>query len=142
MSRNNRDSGRRSNNPFDMVKSDNRRNERSVRNNRIIDTDEIVTVGELLDPYIEFETQRYFDGTKPDSSWNLAGRNFVRQGATILEQMLESVGIRQKDPYRPPECLNLVLSNEAVIEAERRREMTGGGVDAHPVSVKAIPYDV
>jgi hypothetical protein len=104
------------------------------QNNNNRDEDDIMTVGGLLDPYIEFETQRYFDGTKPDSSWNLAAENFVRQGSTIIDQFLEATRIRPKDPFRPPECLNLQLSNEAVKEAERRREMSGGAVDAHPIS--------
>ena len=39
-----------------------------------------------------------------------------------------------------PASLGLVLSNEAVTEAERKREASGGRVDAHPVSRKL--YDV
>jgi len=46
----------------------------------------------------------------------------------------------ERDPTRPPEALGLVLSNEAVTECERRREASGGKVDAHPVS-RAL-YDV
>lgn len=57
-----------------------------------------------------------------------------KQGKTILVQLGETVGLVPKDPLRPPFCLGLVLSNEAVKEAERRREATGGRVEAHPVS--------
>ncbi|KAG7351391.1 alternative oxidase-domain containing protein [Nitzschia inconspicua] len=95
---------------------------------------------DIEDPYVDLETKRYFDGTKPDSGINLAVQNFKRQGATIIDQLLEIIRIRPMDPFAPPECLQLSLSNEAVTEAERRREEAGGGVDAHPVS-RAL-YDV
>jgi len=86
------------------------------------------------EPYIEIQDASYFDGTKPDSSWKLAWNNFVRQGASLVDQGLENLGLREVDPLRPPGCLNLRLSNEAVYEAERKRVANGGGVDAHPVS--------
>lgn len=84
--------------------------------------------------YIECQFQDYADGTKPDAAWNLAARNFLRQGSSILEQLKEKVGLKEHDGCRPPDCLGLVLSNEAVKEAERRRIEQGGAVDAHPVS--------
>jgi len=43
-------------------------------------------------------------------------------------------------PGSPPALRRLSLSNEAVKEAERRREAAGGSVDAHPVS--RTLYDV
>jgi ubiquinol oxidase len=70
----------------------------------------------------------------------LAVNNFLRQGSTLVQQGLEGVGVTSRDELRPPACLNLKLSNEAVAEAERRRIEAGEGVDAHPVS-KAL-YDV
>ncbi len=48
--------------------------------------------------------------------------------------------MKKQDELRPPACLGLRLSNEAVAEAERLRIESGGGIDAHPVS-KAL-YDV
>lgn len=95
---------------------------------------DFMSIGEGLDPYVDLEALRYFDGTKPDSAFNLAAQNFQRQGATIVDQFLETIRFRPRDPYAPPECLQLSLSNEAVFEAERRREASGGRVDAHPIS--------
>jgi ubiquinol oxidase len=86
------------------------------------------------DFYIELPYQNYMDGDRPAASWKLGADNFVKQGKTIFVQLGETVGLIPKDPLRPPFCLGLVLSNEAVKEAERRREATGGRVDAHPVS--------
>jgi len=86
------------------------------------------------EPYIEIQYESYFDGTKPDSSWNLARNNFAKQGTSLVRQGLEQLGLREADPLRPPGCLNLKLSNEAVLEAERRRVASGGGVEAHPIS--------
>jgi ubiquinol oxidase len=42
--------------------------------------------------------------------------------------------LKEVDGCRPPDCLGLRLSNEAVKEAEEQRIATGGRVDAHPVS--------
>jgi hypothetical protein len=78
--------------------------------------------------------QSYLDGDRPEASWKLGADNFVKQGRTILVQLGEKVGVVRRDPLRPPFCLGLVLSNEAVKEAEVRRESDGGRVDAHPVS--------
>jgi ubiquinol oxidase len=82
----------------------------------------------------------YFDGDRPAPAWELAQTNFLKQGATILGQIGESVGLQKRDPGAVPASLGLVLSNEAVTEAERKREASGGRVDAHPVSRKL--YDV
>jgi len=71
---------------------------------------------------------------KPSSSWALAWANFKRQLRSGLEQAAEKVGIQKNDELKPPYCLGLVLSNEAVSEAERKREEAGGRIDAHPVS--------
>lgn len=92
------------------------------------------------DCYINPQYASYADGTKPDASWNLAINNVRRQGSSIMEQALETVGLKERDKLKPPACLGLKLSNEAVSEAERRRIASGGGVDAHPVS-QAL-YDV
>ena len=82
----------------------------------------------------------YFDGDRPAPAWELAQTNFLKQGATILGQVAESIGLQKRDPSAVPASLGLVLSNEAVTEAERKREASGGRVDAHPVSRKL--YDV
>ena len=82
----------------------------------------------------------YFDGDRPAPAWELAQTNFLKQGATILGQIGEAVGLQKRDPGAVPASLGLVLSNEAVTEAERKREASGGRVDAHPVSRKL--YDV
>ena len=82
----------------------------------------------------------YFDGDRPAPAWELAQTNFLKQGATILGQVAESIGLQKRDPGAVPASLGLVLSNEAVTEAERKREASGGRVDAHPVSRKL--YDV
>ena len=87
-----------------------------------------------IEDYIEITYEDYFDGTKPDSSWNLAVQNFVRQGMTIIDQIRENVGLKEIDPLRPPGVLKFTLSNEAVKETEERRIARGEGVDAHPVS--------
>lgn len=95
---------------------------------------------EVREEYIEISYEDYFDGTKPDSSWNLALTNFVRQGKTILPEIAELLGLKKPDPLKPPACLGLILSNEAVKETEDRRIAAGEGVDAHPVSLAL--YDV
>jgi hypothetical protein len=103
--------------------------------NDVDPSDNFIYTGGTLDPhYIDLETTKYFDGTKPDGAINLAVQNFKRQGRTIVDQFLETIRIRPKDPYTPPECLLLRLSNQAVFETERRREAAGGRVDAHPIS--------
>ena len=86
------------------------------------------------------EQANYFDGDRPAPAWELAQTNFLKQGATILGQVAESIGLQKRDPGAVPASLGLVLSNEAVTEAERKREASGGRVDAHPVSRKL--YDV
>ena len=91
-------------------------------------------MAEAEDLYIECQFEDFFDGTKPDSSWNLAYQNFLRQGSAILKQVGEKVGLVENDGCRPPDCLGLRLSNEAVRQAEERRIKDGGKVDAHPVS--------
>jgi hypothetical protein len=103
--------------------------------NYVDPNDNFPATGDTLEPhYTDLETKRYFDGTKPDSAINLAIQNFKRQGLTIIDQFLETIRIRPKDPYTPPECLQLRLSNEAVLETELRREAAGGQVDARPNS--------
>ena len=87
---------------------------------------------EEMEPYLE--NPYYLDGDKPASAWNLGVTNFLKQGSTILGQLAEQTGLKESDPTLPPQCLNLVLSNEAVKKAERKREENGGRVDAHPAS--------
>ena len=84
--------------------------------------------------------QLYFDGEKPEAGFRLATLNFVRQGTTIFSQLLETLRLKEKDPYELPDCLGLTLSNEDVKDAEYKRENSGGKVDAHPVS--RTLYDV
>eukprot|EP00536_Pseudo-nitzschia_multiseries_P016618 jgi/Psemu1/221890/e_gw1.1167.5.1 len=92
-----------------------------------------------MDPYIEIQYESYFDGTKPDSSWNLARTNFIKQGSSLGKQGLERLGVIPEEPSLP-DCLGLKLSNEAVTKAEERRIAAGGGVnDVHPVS--KVLYD-
>lgn len=100
------------------------------------------TMKHPLNPYIEFQNEAYFDGTKPDSSWTLAWNNFIRQGTSLLQQGLERIGVAKVDELRPPACLNLRLSNKAVTETEDRRLASGAGIEggAHPVS--QVLYDV
>lgn len=76
----------------------------------------------------------YLDGDRPAASWTLASNNFAKQGWSGLTQLLENVGLQQRDRVRPPACLGFKLSNEAVTEAERLRELANGRVDASPVS--------
>lgn len=76
----------------------------------------------------------YHDGDKPMPAYSLAATNFVRQGSTLVVQALERLGIVASDPLRPPDCLQLVLDNEDVAEAERRREAGGGRIEANPVA--------
>ena len=90
--------------------------------------------------YEELGYQDFFDGTRPDASWNLAKNNFIRQGKTILNQCKQQLGFQEVDPLRPPKALRVSLSNEAVKEAERKRVEAGDGVTAHPVS--RLLYDV
>ncbi|KAJ8599488.1 hypothetical protein CTAYLR_010441 [Chrysophaeum taylorii] len=80
------------------------------------------------------ESPFYLDGERPMSAWALAAANFLRQGATLLLQLGEGLGLVPPDPTRPPECLRLVLENDDVAAAEKRREQAGGRVEAHPVS--------
>ena len=99
------------------------------------------TMEELMDPYLECQYESYFDGTKPDASWNLAYYNFLRQGKEIIKQGLQEItSTNTNKDCRPPACLRLQLSNAAVKETEERRINSGGAIDAHPVS-QAL-YDV
>ena len=95
---------------------------------------------ELMDPYLECQYESYFDGTKPDASWNLAYYNFLRQGKEIIKQGLQEITNTNTKDCRPPACLRLQLSNAAVKETEERRINSGGAIKAHPVS-QAL-YDV
>lgn len=99
------------------------------------------TMEELMDPYLECQYESYFDGTKPDASWNLAYHNFLRQGKEIIKQGLQEItNTTTNKDCRPPACLRLQLSNAAVKETEERRINSGGAIEAHPVS-QAL-YDV
>ena len=91
------------------------------------------------------EKPEYADGTRPENALLLGLGNFKRQGGSILQEVLASIGIRGKnyvDPnLMPPNCLGLTLDSEAVREAERRREARAGEkVETNPVS-RAL-YDV
>ena len=91
------------------------------------------------------EQPEYADGTRPENALLLGLDNFQRQGGSILQEVLGSIGIRGKnyvDPnLMPPNCLGLTLDSEAVREAERRREARAGEkVETNPVS-RAL-YDV
>ena len=91
------------------------------------------------------EEPDYIDGTRPENALLLGLDNFRRQGSSIVQEALASVGINGKnyvDPnLMPPNCLGLTLDSEAVREAERRREARAGEkVETNPVS-RAL-YDV
>ena len=90
--------------------------------------------------YLEGPYANYLDGYRPAASWKLASDNLARQGKSIIIQLAETTGLRERDALRPPASLGLTLSNDSVKEAERLREERGGRVDAHPVS-RAL-YDV
>ena len=103
-----------------------------------IETPSEMTKPVLIDnreDYIEIPFEGYFDGTKPESALILAKNNFFRQLPTIFTQIFETIGLVQKDELRPPFCLQLRLSNEAVYETERLRVESGNSVDAHPVAM-------
>jgi ubiquinol oxidase len=70
----------------------------------------------------------------------LAATSFVRQGKDLIRQVVQSVGLKEEDPLRPPNALKVTLSNDAVTAAEDKRISDGGGVDAHPVSLAL--YDI
>jgi ubiquinol oxidase len=82
--------------------------------------------------------------TKPESVATLAFVNFRKDVAEILKEIRQSTLGKWKalPPSQKglPECLELTLSNEAVDERERQRELRGGKVQAHPVA-KAL-YDI
>ena len=44
------------------------------------------------------EQANYFDGDRPAPAWELAQTNFLKQGATILAQVAEAVGLQKRDP--------------------------------------------
>ncbi|KAI2503416.1 ubiquinol:oxygen oxidoreductase [Fragilaria crotonensis] len=105
------------------------------RQSKLFSMETETKMDETEEMYLEIEYEGFFDGTKPDSSWNLAASNFVRQGKTIIDEVFEIAGIKERDPLRPPACLRLSLPNKAVADAEAARIAAGGGVDAHPVSL-------
>ena len=79
------------------------------------------------------EQANYFDGDRPAPAWSR--RRTFKQGArSSADRGAEAAGLQKQDPAPVPASLGLVLSNEAVTEAERKREASGGRVDAHPVS--------
>ena len=87
----------------------------------------------------------YEDGTKPASAFSLGTQNFIKQGKSMIVDGLAQVGITSKDYIppgaRPPNCLGLTLDDEAVYEAERRREsQVGGKVETNPIARKL--YDI
>ena len=89
----------------------------------------------------------YQDGTRPESGLSLAIQNFRRQFPGLVEQFVsDPLNMTvSKQAYLPPserlpQCLGLTLDDDAVKEAERRRESRGGKVDTNPVS-RAL-YDV
>lgn len=57
-----------------------------------------------------------------------------------MQEAFENLGLKERDLRRPPFCLGLTLSNEAVKEAERKRVAAGDGVEVHPVAQTL--YDV
>jgi len=99
-----------------------------------VDKDEKVKSKQEYDYYIELSPENFFDGTKPDSSWTMAFLNFRRQLGNIFNQGLQQAGIKKVEPYRPPTCLHLILSNQAVKDTEECRLKRAEKVDVHPVA--------
>jgi ubiquinol oxidase len=100
--------------------------------------------GEICLDCAYLEKQYYQDSNKPASVFILGSKNFIKQSKGIAEQLLANIGV-VSEKYVPPEerlplCLGLTLSNEAVKEAERRREARDGRVDTNAVA-RAL-YDV
>lgn len=106
---------------------------------------------EILQPHAKecnyLEDPEFFEGRKPAGAPRLAAENFFRQASSILDQGLdfmqdsfltlenETPASAKKMRTRLPGCLNLILPNEAVKEAERIRESKPGGkVQANVVS--------
>ena len=94
-----------------------------------------------VDPYYidAYEYESYSAvGTKPDASYMLAYNNFIKQGSDIIKEGLQIIGIKDKNSVdkedRLPDCLNFILTNESVKNAEIERNNNGGKVDSHPVS--------
>lgn len=79
--------------------------------------------------------------SRPSSALALAASNFVKEGSTLLTQLAERVGLGQPDALKLPGCLGLTLSNDAVMETERRREAAGDGVVPDSFVSKTL-YDV
>ena len=95
-------------------------------------------------PYIE--NRYYLDGTKPNSAFLLATNNFIKQGSALLEQIaVEKLGITSKSYIpptdKPPLVFGFTLSNEAVKDAERRREAKPGYKVESNIVARAL-YDV
>ena len=78
------------------------------------------------------DSTTYSDGNKPESAFELALDNFRRQGSSLVQELLEETGLKLRhESYVPrsqrlPDCLGFTLDNEAVKEAEHRREVVAG----------------
>jgi hypothetical protein len=96
--------------------------------------------------YLENEAYMIGNNSKPASGFILGGKNFMREGSSIIEQVLaDYFGITSKSyiprSERPPDCLGFTLDDVKVKEAELRREARPGGeVETNPVA-RAL-YDV
>lgn len=94
----------------------------------------------MNDDLFYIENPFYLDGDKPNSAFLLALNNFGKQGTALIEEFLyDTLGITGNSYIprleRPPDCLGLTLDNEAVKEAEERREARSGGkVETNPVA--------
>ncbi|CAJ1922731.1 unnamed protein product [Cylindrotheca closterium] len=100
-------------------------------------------------PFLEDDGSIYFKkgvgggSDRPASAFILGSKNFVKQSKAIGLQTLAKVGLTGKDfnPEEiPPQSLKLTLSNQAVKDAEIRREARDGRVETNAVARKL--YDV
>jgi len=83
--------------------------------------------------FIPINKRSYRIGEKPDSGFNLAKVNFIKEVKEIFRNLIFK--FNKNDILNSfPETLNLKLSNEAVKEAEITRERLKGKVEASPVA--------
>ena len=94
-----------------------------------------------INEYSYIEHPPYEDGSKPESAFLLGTKNFIRQGSSIVDELLMRVGLTPKD-YIPrsdrlPNVLGFTLDDQAVRDAERRRESRAGEkIESNPVARK------
>lgn len=84
------------------------------------------------------QLKAYYDADEPyyqtslSNVFRLALRNFSIELGEIFDTLRRIVGSDPPLRSTPPECLNFQLSNDAVAERERHREVTNGEIQASP----------